>query len=64
MAVRLKDIPNKKIRIKCAVCDHLVIHEIANLILVVDEATTTHEIRLRACCPKCKAVGDNTYSVG
>jgi Zn finger protein HypA/HybF involved in hydrogenase expression len=63
MATKLKDIPNQKISIKCAVCRHIVIHEVANLILVVDEEMTTHDVRQRASCPKCKAVGDNTYSV-
>ena len=60
----LKDIANKKISITCAVCKHLVVHEIANLMLVVDEDMTTHEVRLRANCPKCQTVGDNSYTVG
>jgi hypothetical protein len=64
MTAMLKDIPHKKIIITCALCKHVVIHEVANLILVVDEGMTTHEIRQLATCPKCKAVGDNTYTVG
>jgi hypothetical protein len=64
MATKLKDIPHKKISITCALCKHMVIHEVANLMLVVDENMTTHELRLRATCPKCKTVGDNSYSVG
>jgi len=63
MTAMLKDIPHKKISITCALCQHVVTHEVANLMLVVDENMTTHEIRKRATCPKCKAVGDNTYTV-
>ena len=63
MTAILKDIPHKKIIITCAVCQHVVIHEVANLMLVVDEDMTTHEVRLRATCPNCKAVGDNSYTV-
>ena len=63
MTAILKDIPHKKIIITCAVCQHIVTHEMANLLLVVDEGMTTHEIRLRATCTKCSAVGDNTYTV-
>jgi phage FluMu protein Com len=63
MITKLKDIAHKKIIITCAMCNHLVAHEIANLLLVVDEGTTTHEVRLRATCPKCQTVGDNSYTV-
>lgn len=59
----LKDIVHKKISITCAVCKHVVVHKIANLLLVVDEDMTTHEVRLRATCPKCLTVGDNSYTV-
>jgi len=40
-----------------------VVHEVANLLLVVDGDTTTHQVRSRATCPKCLTVGDNTYQV-
>lgn len=63
MVDRLAAIPDKKISITCAVCQHTVVHEVANLLLVVDGKTTTHEVRARATCPKCLAVGNNTYKV-
>ena len=63
MANKLKAIANKKISITCAKCKHTVVHEVANLLLVVSGDTTTHEIRRRATCPKCLTVGDNTYKV-
>ena len=63
MVTRLNAIPDKKINITCAECKHTAVHEVANLLLVVDGETTTHEIRKRATCPKCFAVGNNTYRV-
>jgi len=36
---------------------------VANLLLVVDEDATTHDVRQRYSCPKCKAVGNNTYKI-
>lgn len=64
MTTKLKDVRNKTISITCTACQHVVNHEVANLLLVLDDDTTTHAVRQRASCPKCKAVGDNIYSVG
>ena len=55
--------PDKKISINCAICEHTVVHEVANLLLVVDDKATTHDVRKKATCPKCLTVGDNTYRV-
>ena len=63
MVNKLKAIANKKISITCAKCKHTVVHEVANLLLVVDGEATTHEIRSRATCPKCLTKGENTYRV-
>ena len=63
MVVKLNAIQDKSISITCARCKHTVVHEVANLLLVVDGETTTHEIRTRATYPKCLTVGDNTYRV-
>jgi hypothetical protein len=63
MVQRLEAIPNLKISITCGGCQHTVVHEVANLLLVVDGKTTTHEVRTRATCPKCLVVGNNTYKV-
>jgi len=37
--------------------------EASNLILVVGEDTTAHDVRQRDRCPKCKAKGNNTYQI-
>lgn len=63
MLTRLDAMPNKKISITCAGCQHTVLHEVANLLLVVDGETTPHDVRTRATCPKCLEVGNNTYKV-
>ena len=63
MVTTLNTITDKSILITCAACKHTVVHEVANLLLVVDVDTTTHQVRSRATCPKCLAVGDNTYRV-
>ena len=63
MTTPLNRIQSKQIRITCAACAHQVVHEVANLLLVVDGETTTHTVRSRATCPKCLKVGDNIYRV-
>ena len=63
MVATLNTITDKSIHITCAACKHTVVHEVANLLLVLDCDTTTHQVRSRATCPKCLAVGDNTYRV-
>jgi hypothetical protein len=37
--------------------------EVANLILVVGEEATVHDVRTRYSCPKCKAKGENTFQI-
>lgn len=49
--------------ITCAVCQHNAVLEVANLLLVVDEDATAHDVRRRYTCPKCKTVGNNTYKI-
>ena len=44
-------------------CQRTVVREVANLLLVVDSKTTTHEFRTRVTYPKCRMVGNNTYRV-
>ncbi|KRO86255.1 MAG: hypothetical protein ABR99_07495 [Rhodobacter sp. BACL10 MAG-121220-bin24] len=60
---KLNAIPDRSMSIKCAVCQHNALLEVANLLLVVDEDATTHDVRQRYSCPKCKAVGNNTYKI-
>ena len=37
--------------------------EVANLILVVGEDATAHDVRQRYSCPRCKAKGNSTYQI-
>ena len=37
--------------------------EVANLIAVVGEHATAHDVRQKYSCPKCKAKGNNTYQI-
>ena len=61
--IKLGTIVGRSLSIKCAVCQHNAILEVANLLLVVDEDATAHDVRQRYSCPKCKAVGNNTYKI-
>ena len=42
--------------------NHAVL-EVANLISVLGEDATTHDVRQRHVCPKCNSKGNNTYKV-
>ena len=37
--------------------------KVANLIAVVGEDATAHDVRQNYSCPKCKAKGNNTYQI-
>ena len=60
---KLNTIPDSSLSITCAVCQHNAVLEVANLLLVVDEDATAHDVRRRYTCPKCKTVGNNTYKI-
>ena len=60
---KLNIIPDSSMSITCAVCQHNAVLEVANLLLVVDEDATAHDVRRRYTCPKCKTVGNNTYKI-
>ena len=45
----------------CARCQHEFSHDVSNLILVVGNEATFHEVRSRAVCRQCNTRGDNTY---
>ncbi len=60
---KLSTIPDHTLRITCGVCNHHSMLEVANLIFVVDEDATAHDVRLRYSCPKCKTKGNNTYEI-
>jgi hypothetical protein len=61
--IKLGTIVGRSLSITCAVCQHIANLEVANLLLVVDEDATAHDVRQRYSCPKCKAVGNNTYKI-
>jgi len=60
---QLKMIPDQHMSITCGLCKHHSMLEVANLILVVGEDATAHDVRKRYSCPKCKAKGENTYQI-
>ena len=62
MANELLSVEGNDLRIKCS-CGEEAVLSIANLIAIVGPDATTHEIRQRAKCKRCGAIGDNTYHV-
>jgi len=61
--IKLGTIANSKISITCGACQHQAVLEVANLIFVVGEDATTHDVRQRHVCPKCNSKGNNIYKV-
>ena len=59
----LSSIPDHQLSITCGLCKHHSMLEVANLIAVVGEDATAHDVRQRYSCPKCKAKGNNTYQI-
>ena len=63
VVTKLSSIPDHQLSITCDLCKHHSMLEVANLIAVVGEDATAHEVRQRYSCPKCKAKGNNTYQI-
>ena len=59
----LSSIPDHQLSITCGLCKHHSMLEVANLIAVVGEDATAHDVRQRYSCPKCKAKDNNTYQI-
>ena len=59
----LSSIPDHQLSITCGLCKHHSMLEVANLIAVVGEDATAHDVRQRYSCPKCKTKGNNTYQI-
>jgi CTP:molybdopterin cytidylyltransferase MocA len=57
----LEDYEGDKMVLTCARCQHEFSHDVSNLILVVGNEATFHEVRSRAVCRQCNTRGDNTY---
>ena len=61
--IKLETIANSKISITCGACKNHAVLEVVNLISVLGEDATTHDVRQRHVCPKCNSKGNNTYKV-
>ena len=59
----LSSISDHQLSINCGLCKHHSMLEVANLIAVVGEDATAHDVRQSYSCPKCKAKGNNTYQI-
>jgi hypothetical protein len=63
LMTKLSSIPDHQLSITCGLCKHHSMLEVANLIAMVGEDATAHDVRQRYSCPKCKAKGNNTYQI-
>ena len=60
---QLKMIPDHHMSITCGLCKHHSMLEVANLILVVGEEATVHDVRKKFRCKHCTAKGNNTFQI-
>ena len=60
---QLKMIPDHHMSITCGLCKHHSMLEVANLILVVGEDATVHDVRKKFRCKQCKVKGENTFQI-
>ena len=60
---KLSSIPDHQLSITFGLCKYHSMLEVANLIAVVGEDATAHDVRQRYSCPKCKTKGNNTYQI-
>ena len=60
---QLKMIPDHHMSITCGLCKHHSMLEVANLILVVGEDATVHDVRKKFRCKQCKVKGENTVQI-
>ena len=61
--IKFSTIPDHTLSITYGLCKHHSMLEVANLILVVGEEATAHDVRQRYSWPKCRAKGNNTYQI-
>lgn len=59
----LGQIASHRMIITCATCNTVQRHDIANLMLVMGDRATPHDVRQRAVCPSCGTRGNNTYRI-
>ena len=60
---KLLTIPDHTLSITCGLCKHHSMLEVANLILVVGEEATVHDVRKKFRCKHCKVKGENTFQI-
>ena len=60
---QLKMIPDHTLSITCGLCKHHSMLEVANLILVVGEEATVHDVRKKFRCKQCNVKGENTFQI-
>ena len=60
---QLKMISDHHMSITCGLCKHHSMLEVANLILVVGEDATVHDVRKKFRCKQCKVKGENTFQI-
>ena len=60
---QLKMIPDHHMSITCGLCKHHSMLEVANLILVVGEDATVHDVRKKFRCKQCNVKGENTFQI-
>jgi len=59
----LGQIATHRMVITCANCKTVKVHDIANLILVMGDQATPHDVRQRSVCPSCGTRGNNIYRI-
>ena len=60
---QLSTIPDHTLSITSGLCKHHSMLEVANLILIVGEEATVHDVRKKFRCKHCKAKGNNTFQI-
>ena len=60
---KLSTIPDHTLSITCGLCKHHSMLEVANLILVVGEEATVHDVRKQFRCKQCNVKDQNTFQI-
>jgi hypothetical protein len=60
---QLSTIPDHTLSITSGLCKHHSMLEVANLILIVGEEATVHDVRKKFRCKHCKVKGENTFQI-
>lgn len=60
---QLSTIPGHTLSITSGLCKHHTLLEVANLLAVVGEDATVHDVRKKFRCKHCKVKGENTFQI-